>query len=197
MRTEKAVLRRIKAWKNNPMLVSGVYRLFTYIHWDKIPEEYHEFFPEEAKETWDNNLDLFSKREVALDILAQIQALLKLVAKKNIINCLGIIPMLMADIYMFGKSTDRVQADLLKVIRNYQDYIDIDRALAEEYAAKAIIDLFKYIISYLKLKPHFDFDNAIEGVLKNYEQKQGVELTPELNAKIDKVLEEYNEQDKK
>lgn len=44
MRTERAILKRVKFWKDNPMLVSGVYRLFIYLDWSSIPEEYHEFF---------------------------------------------------------------------------------------------------------------------------------------------------------
>ena len=50
MRTHKAILKKVKEWQGNPMMVAGVYRLFTYLPWSMIPEQYKEFFPKEAEE---------------------------------------------------------------------------------------------------------------------------------------------------
>ena len=192
MRTERAILRRIKMWKDNPMLVAGVYRLFTYIRWEKIPDDYKKFFDEKAKEKWDDDLNTYKNKDIALDIKAEMQAILQVLGKKNITHSMGLIPMIMADVYMYGKSTDKIQADILRVIKNYKNYVDVDRTLSEKYAVRAIIDILRYIKRELNLDLPFDFELAISQVLKQYDNKNGG-VTPEIDKQIDKALEEYND----
>ena len=84
MKTSKVILRKILEWENNPMCVSGLYRLLVYLKWDEIPEKYQVFFPEEAKATWDDESALNNKKELLYDIEAEVRAVLQGLDKKNI-----------------------------------------------------------------------------------------------------------------
>lgn len=192
MRTEKVILRKINEWKNNPMLVSGVYRLFTYLPWEKIPDEYKEFFPEEAKEKWNDDLKTYTKENILLDIGAQINALVKVMAKKNITHSIGLIPMIMADIFMYGKSIIKIQTVLNKLIKEYKDYIMIDRNLAEQYSAIILLDLLRYIIKYVNIEFTYDFEDAAEKVMEKYKDKENI-ITKEVDEQINKALKDYDD----
>lgn len=196
MRTERAILKRVKFWKDNPMLVSGVYRLFIYLDWSSIPEEYHEFFPKESKDTWDTGEDSHSVSSIIKDVKAEIYALIKVLAKKNVTHCLGMVPMIMADVFMCGKSTDKLQGDLLNTINNYKTYVSFGRDLAEEYATRSIIEILRDVMKTLRIGVDFDFDKAAENILAKFSNKSKTILTPEIDAQIDKVLDDYNKRGK-
>lgn len=168
MRTQKVILRKVKEWKNNPMLVAGIYRLFTYITWDAIPEEYKAFFPKEARETWDDDLKKYGKQDMLLDINAEIKAILKVLAKKNVTHCLGLIPLVLADIYMYGASIAKFQGSLLKIINNYKDYVEVDRSLAEQYAIIETVELLKNIVNTIKIDLAFNIDEVLQKLLVDY-----------------------------
>jgi hypothetical protein len=170
LRTKKEALRKIEEWKNNPMLVSGIYRLFTYLPWDTIPEEYKTFFPAEAKEKWDEDLSSYGKTEVELDIDAEVRAILKVLVKKNVTHCMGLIPMVLADVYMHGTGISVFQSSLIKIINNYKKYVDIDRQLAEQYSMIEIIDLLKTIINKVGIKLSFDIDIVAAKLNEEYEK---------------------------
>jgi hypothetical protein len=189
MRTERAILKRVDFWKNDPMLVSGVYRLFVYLKWESIPHEYRAFFEEGAEEKWDdgeNNPDT-----IMMDVKAMTYALVKILAKKNVTQGLGMVPMILADVYVLGNSTDKYQGELSKVLKNYKEYVDYGRDLSEEYAIRGILDILYEITHDLKIKHDFDFNQAVENILEQFKKKQ-VEITPEIDQDVDKALEEYN-----
>lgn len=168
MRTQKVILRKIKEWKDNPMLVAGIYRLFTYIPWEAIPDEYKSFFPEEAKDTWDDDLKNYGKKDMLLDINTEVRAILQVLAKKNVTHCLGLVPIVLADIYMYGAGINKFQSSLLKIISSYKEYVDIDRPLAEQYAIIGTVELLKNIVNNIKIKLTFDIDAVLQKLLSDY-----------------------------
>jgi hypothetical protein len=169
LRTKRKILKKIDEWKDSPMMVSGVYRLFTYIPFEDIPEKYRSFFPEEAEENWDKDLDEFGEKNIKLDIGAEIRALLKILAKRNITNALGIVPLVLADVYIYGYGTNTFQGTLSKIIKNYTENVDLDRNLAEQLAAIETVELLKDIVAKTKIKLGYDIDNVVEKLLKKYE----------------------------
>jgi hypothetical protein len=167
MKTNKSILKKVSEWEGNPMLVAGVYRLFVYLPWEKIPEKYKGFFPEEAKDEWDKDLELKSDKDTILvDIESELRAILNTLAKKNIINCLGIFPMIFADAFMADLPVGALQGKLLKVIGDYKENIELDMALAESLVVWEIFELIEDIVKKLNIKLSFDLKQAFDQVLK-------------------------------
>lgn len=191
MRTKKVILRKADEWKDNPMLVSGLYRLFTYLPWEAIPEEYKKFFPEESEKIWDEDLKDFDKKDILRDIDAEIRAILKVLVKKNITNSMGLIPMILADAYMYGVGIATFQGSLLKIINTYKLNMDVDRELAEQLVTIQTIELIKEIISKLNLNLSFDIEKVRAEIA---EQMAKAEKTnEELVIAIAKTKEEKGE----
>lgn len=197
MKTHKSILKKINEWEGNAMMVAGVYRLFTYLPWDQVPEKYKSFFPEEAKEKWDDDLGKYNEEELKLDIEAEIRALLNVLAKKNITNALGVVPMILADVFVIGKPTGALQGKLLKVITTYKDILELDRTLAEQLTMFEIFDIVETIVKKASLKLSFDLQTAIEQVktaaLKVDESNTNI-VTPKVNAQIEQALQKEKQQ---
>lgn len=70
------------------------------------------------------------------------------------------VPMIMADVFMCGKSTDKLQGDLLNTINNYKTYVSFGRDLAEEYATRSIIEILRDVMKTLRIGVDFDFDKV-------------------------------------
>ena len=168
MRTTKRILRQINQWKEVPMMVSGMYRLFTYIPWEEIPEEYKQFFDEKAREEWDEDLDSFKEKNIELDIEAEVKAILRVLVKKNITHSLGLIPIILADSFIYGLSTNKYQAKLAKIIKEYTQNLDIDRSLAEQLAIISTVDLLKEVIDSVSMELSFDIDEVTAKLMSEY-----------------------------
>lgn len=179
MRTTKRILRQIKEWKEIPMMVAGMYRLFTYIPWEKIPEEYKAFFDEKAKEEWDKDLDSFKEKNIELDIEAEVKAILRVLVKKNVTHSLGLVPIVMADTFIHGINTNKYQAKLAKIIKEYTENVDLDRGLAEQLAIITTVGLLKEIIDDVNMDLSFDIDSVTDKLMKEYQEavdKQAMNL---------------------
>lgn len=199
MKTYRAILKKIQEWEGNPMLVAGLYRLFAYLPWDLVPDKYKEFFPKDAKDTWMKDDGTYSEEELKLDVESEIRAVLNTIAKKNITNSFGIIPMIFADLYIMNKRTGALQGHLNKIINSYKYNVDLDRKLAEQLAMFEVFDLIRAIIKKAGIQKQmvFDLDKAIEQVV---EASQKVEndiskaaITPEIHNKIDEALDKEKE----
>lgn len=193
MKTNKSILRKISEWEGDPMLVAGMYRLFVYLPWDLIPDKYKEFFKEDAKDNWDNDLEAkANEKSIYQDIESEIRTILQELPKKNIINCLGIIPMLLADAFIIGHNVGTIQGKLFSIINRYKSNITIDIGLAEGLAIHEVLELLKEIESKFKLKLSFDLDKASEQVLDavNKVQKDIVSAKGKLGKDIDKAVDE-------
>lgn len=168
LRTEKRILKKVESWKGNPMLVAGLYRLFTYIPWESIPEEYIEFFEEDAKNTWNDDLDKFKKEHINLDMQAEIHAILQTIAKRNITHALGLVPIILADAYVYGAGIATFQGRLVRIINEYKVNMDYDRDLAEQEAIFATVELLKDLASKTKLKLEYDIDEITQTIMERY-----------------------------
>jgi hypothetical protein len=174
LRTQKEILRKVELWKDNPMFVSGLYRLFTYLPWSKVPEEYKEFFPKEAAEMWDNDLDLYGNHEVKQDINSEIRAILQVLVKKNITHGIGLVPMILADIYANGNGITIFQGRLSKITDAYKENISYDRELGEKLATFEVIDLLKEISIKLNIDLSFDIDVVVEQLTEQFNKAEQI-----------------------
>lgn len=175
------------------MLVAGMYRLFTYVPWDAIPEEHKEFFDDEAKKVWDKDLDQFTSENIELDIKAEIHAILKVLVKRNITHSLGLIPIVLADAYVYGVGIGPLQGKLIKIVEDYKDYVGIDRDLAEQYAVLTTIDYIKELVGKIGIELDFDIDEVTKELMDKYEkatekQKQMAARQIQLDAAANKAL---------
>lgn len=198
MKTHRKILKKIAEWEGNPMMVAGLYRLFTYLPWEKVPEKYKEFFPPEAPETWDDDLDKHTEEELKLDVEAEIRAMLNVLAKRNITNSLGIVPMILADVFVMDKPAGPIQGQLLTTIQMYKENVYYDRYLAEQLAMFDIFEMIGKIVKKAKINLSFNLDQAIKQVIEaatKLKEDQDV-VTPEVDIKVDQALKEYNEAQK-
>jgi hypothetical protein len=170
LRTKQAILKKVEHWKLYPMMVTGIYRLFTYLPFEDIPKEYKEFFPEDAKDSWADDLKNFGREEIETELIVEMRALLQILAKRNIINALGVVPMLFADMYMANYGVSSFQGKLLKITKTFQEVVNVDRSLAEQLAMQEIIELLKEIIKKMNLKVPFDMDKVLEQMVESYDR---------------------------
>ena len=193
LKTQKNILKKINQWEGNAMMVAGLYRLFTYLPWEKVPEKYKEFFPPEAHEKWDEDLDKYTEEELKLDVEAEIRAMLNVLAKRNVTNSLGIIPMILADLYVMDKPIGPIQGKLLSTIELYKENVYFDRYLAENLAMFDIFEMLTEIVKKAKLKLSFNLDQAMLQVVEAATKlKQDEEIvTPEVDMQVDQALKDY------
>jgi len=203
VKTHKAILKKIEEWEGNPMLVAGMYRLFAYLPWSLVPEKYKEFFPEDAKEAWLKDDGTYTEEDLKQDIESEIAAILNTIAKRNITNAFGIVPMMLADLFIMNKRIGSVQGKLFKVINNYKENVVLDRQLAEQYAMFEIFDVLKEIVKKVGIKNTmlFDidkaFDQVVEASQKVNQDVSNVTMTPEIHEKIEEALKKEKEENKK
>ncbi len=171
LRTTKRILNKIQTWEGNPMLVAGIYRLFTYIPWEDIPEKYRKFFDPKAEETWNDDLKNFKEENIKLDIDAESKAILRLLVTKNVTHSLGMIPIVLADAYVYGIGVAPLQGKLLKLIGMYKEFIVLDRDLAEQYAILSVAELLNEIISSVDSEFSFDLEDVTSKIMKEYNSK--------------------------
>lgn len=199
MKTHRAILKKIKEWEGNPMLVAGLYRLFAYLPWDLVPDKYKEFFPEDAKDTWMKDDGQYTEEELKQDIESEVRAILNTIAKKNITNAFGIVPMILADLYMMNKRTGALQGHLNKTINTFKENVELDRKLAEQLAMFEIFDIIRAIIKKAGIEGQmvFDLDKAIDQVVEASQKIENdvsnVKVTPEMHEQIEQALEKEKE----
>lgn len=196
MRIKKSIMKKINDWKNEPMLVTGVYRLFTYIPWEDIPKEYKKLFNKEAAKVWNDDLKGYTGKQLLNDAEIQIKGLLRSLPNRNIIHTIGMIPMLLADLYVYGKSVDSLVKRVLNLKDSYLEYVDLDRNSAEVYSILEIADILKDIRKRFELELDFDIDTIVNRILNhlNKFRKTLVPLADEnaVEAEIEANLENFN-----
>jgi hypothetical protein len=206
MKTEKKILKKIDEWSTNPLIVPAIYRLMTYIRWEAIPEKYKQFFSKEAAEKWNDDLDSFKEENIMLDIDAEIKAAFKGLFKRNIIQVLGIIPIILADIFVIDKPVARAQARLIKITKEYLKNYEIDKALAEAYAIIDLVEFLGYLQDLAKLKNKLNLTDLLAKIFETNNitsveaiVNKGISngISKEIDALVDKALLEYDEAQKK
>lgn len=166
MRTQKALKRIIKEWQNNPLLVTGLYRLFTYITWEDIPEKYRAHFPPEAEEGWNDDLTDFKEEHILLDIKTEIVSVMNALYKRNITQAFSIVPIILADTYAYGKPIVKLQVALIKATNEFIDNVKVaGRGLAEVAAIYSVVDILKGVQNILKLKLNFNIDEEEQKII--------------------------------
>lgn len=196
MRTKKAIKRRIKAWQNNAMFVSGIYKLFTYLPFAEIPEEYKQYFNQEAIDVWDKDLDSFTEKDMYSFIDNQIRLILTLLSKGNVVSAVGLIPTVLADIFMFDYSVDQLQAKLNKLIKNYASTAELKPLLAEELATIETFEILRDVQRLLKdYRPSYNLELSEESIVAGMIEKnsKAMPISMDLGSSIDKALADYKE----
>lgn len=178
-------------------MAPAVYRLFTFIEWENIPEEYQKFYPKEAKETWNDDLNTFNQEHLILDIETEIKAVFKGLFKRSITQAMSIIPIILADVYMTGKSTNKLEAQYHKVIREYIEYYDVDKVLADKLAITDITKLIQNIADTAHIDLGFKIEEMYHNIIEEFEEKVKKSVVP-LNIEdlVDKALAEHDKHEK-
>lgn len=198
MKTEKAILRRLKAWANNPMLVSGTYKLFTYLPFEKIPAEYSKFFDEQAKNVWDSDLKDFTEEKMIPFVDNQLRLILDTLAKGNIINAIGLFPAVLADLWVFDYPIDKLIGSLNKEVNSYRETIKVNGILADEilmiYSFQLIREIQKTLVNYA---PSYDVDKSEENIVSKFLEinSRSILGSQKINKLVDSALEEYKEKE--
>jgi len=170
MRIKKSILKKINNWKKDPMLVTGLYRLFTYIPWKDVPKNYKQFFEKDAKKIWDDDLGTYKYSDIKNDMIIQIKGILRSLTSRNFVQTIGIIPMLLADMYMLGNSVDYLVKRVKTLSDEYIEYIDLDRESAENYATLEIADILKEVVKVNRLELDFEIDVIVNRILTHFEK---------------------------
>lgn len=168
MRIKKSIMKKIDSWKTDPMLVTGLYRLFTYIPWGSVPKEYKQFFDKDAYKVWDKDLKTYTDKDIKNDMVIQIKGIIRSLTSRNFVQSIGILPMLLADMYMTGHSVDYLVKRTLTLSEEYIDYIKIDRESAEYYAMLEIAGILKEVAKASELNLDFDVDVIINRIISYF-----------------------------
>lgn len=192
-RTVKEIQRKAEAWQTAEM-ITGIYRLFIYLDWEDIPNKYRKFFKEEAEELWKKE-GASSIENIEEDINIVINNILLELSKGNIILSLPLIPPILADIFMLGKGTDRLQATFMTIIRDFLDTSKFDTQFAKITAAIQLGDFLKKLAKTAGIKLNVNIDNTMEAILTSgiYELSEEPAVSTSIMADVDKALEEYEQ----
>lgn len=201
MKTDKAILRRINAWKTNPMLVSGVYKLFTYIPFEKIPAEYAGHFAEEARKIWDEDIRNFTVEQMHEMLNSEIILVLESLASGNVVNAVGFFPTVLADLWAFDYPVDKLTGKLNKEISDYTKLLKTNKPLADEVLMLSMFQMIHDIHKMLPdFKPTYDIEKTEEKIIEKFleftrvlEATGGI-VTPSIDQAVDKALADYKEQ---
>jgi hypothetical protein len=170
MRAKKSIICKVENWKSTPMLVTGLYRLFTYLPWNAVPSDYKQFFKKEAQAIWNDDLKTFKEDNIKKDMVTEIKGILTGLTTKNITQTLGIIPMVLADAFICGANIDKLVYGLLNLIKEYIGFADIDRDLAERYAILGIAEILKKVVRRVELSLDFDIDVVVKRILTHFDK---------------------------
>ena len=91
-----------------------------------------------------------------MDIESEVRAILNMMAKKNVTHCLGLVPMVLADVFIIERSVASLQGRLSKIINTYKENMDIDMELAEYLAVHDLFELLKEILNKSKINVSFN-----------------------------------------
>ncbi len=149
-RGKKAILRKIDAWRDNPVMMTGIYRLLVYLEWDDIPEIYQEFFKEDHKK------EFIEKGASTLEFIEQdvelyVKTIFNELNKGNVVMSFSLIPPLLADLFVMGKGTDQLQARFIKIVDEYTYNWEFSIQFANMEALVALADLVTTILSRMKI----------------------------------------------
>ena len=149
-RGKKAILRKIDAWRDNPVMMTGIYRLLVYLEWDDIPEIYQEFFKEDHKK------EFIEKGASTLEFIEQdvelyVKTIFNELNKGNVVMSFSLIPPLLADLFVMGKGTDQLQARFIKIVDEYTYNWEFSIPFANMEVLVALADLVTTILSRMKI----------------------------------------------
>ena len=204
-KTDKVVISKAVGWLKNPMYVSGAYRLFTYVKWENLPEEYKKFYPADAAAMWNDDLENFKHKNIMLDIESEIKAVYRELIDKNLVHAMGLVPIIIADMFMLDKHHMKVEVKLNKVISTYIEDLKHDRDMAEVAAAYAVVEVLEFIVKKLNLssrvlvEPLMSYvDSAYSKIISQIDLRLSKEpkitkgpVSSEVLESVDKALEDY------
>lgn len=181
MRTVKTIKRQVEAWSNEPAMVTGVFRLLTYIPWNQIEEKYKGHFPPEAKDTWNDDLENYKDKHIMLDLATEVTSVFNALHLKNITQALSILPIMVADTFALGKKVGKYQRKLKEVTNNFLKYANEGgRELAEVATMYEITDFINDIVKETQLTLQYHPDEMLEKILNNIKTERLMKNLPPL-----------------
>lgn len=176
MRQKKTILKKINRWHKHPLLITGLYRLFTYIPYEEIPEMHRQFFNEEAKEIWNTDLKDYTEAKILDGIDTQIKDLLRSFSERAYVQTIGMIPVVLADVFVYGQSIDKLLLETLSLSEEYASWTAVDRDLAEHYTMLGIAEILKEIVKKVNLKLNYNIDEIVNRFVTHFDKLRGQTL---------------------
>lgn len=194
-RTEQAILKKVNEWKTQPEMVPAVYRLFVFLKWSSIPNEYKDKFDPRAEEIWDNDLES-QLENIQVDTEVTIKAILEELSKKHIVAALALVPIILADLFMVGGKPGKLQGDLALLTTEYKNTVEYDRQVAEIEAMLKLEDIITNVVRRMKIKLDFDLGMTMDKLFRDFAKPFETEASPEFIASIEKALDDFEEKAK-
>lgn len=168
MRQQKTILRKAQSLENNALMAPAIYRLLTYVKWEKIPEKYKEFFDKGAEAVWNDDLKEFKEENILLDVDTEIKAIYKAIRNKYIIQALSLVPIMLADIYMLSYPISNYETELRKLTDKYIVNYELGKDTADNIAMLDLLDFLNVIITKTKLDIQKDLPKIHTDILDIY-----------------------------
>lgn len=190
MRGKKQILRKVEAISNNALMSPAIYRLLTYVDWELVPEKYKSFYPEEAKDLWDSDLETFKDDNVLLDLDTEIKAVFRALNNKLIIQALAFVPIVLADFYILGNPMDPYETRVKKLTDRFiKNTIELEKHYADYLAMLDIADLLEDIIEKGNLEIKEDLPTILINLFSIYEEDiKKAEAYKEVEVELDERI---------
>jgi len=190
LRGKKQILRKVEAISNNALMSPAIYRLLTYVDWELVPEKYKSFYPEEAKDLWDSDLETFKDDNVLLDLDTEIKAVFRALNNKLIIQALAFVPIVLADFYILGNPMDPYETRVKKLTDRFiKNTIELEKHYADYLAMLDIADLLEDIIEKGNLEIKEDLPTILINLFSIYEEDiKKAEAYKEVEVELDERI---------
>lgn len=143
-------------------MAPAVYRLFTFVPWEFIPEDHKKFFPEGAEKEWDKDLKDYKEEHLLLDLDTEVKAVLKALNKRLIVQALALMPIILADFFVLGNPMDSLQLKLKTITDNYINNLSlVSQEEAETIAMFDLVDMLEPIVNKIKTDITDNFQKVV------------------------------------
>lgn len=173
IRSKDEILRKIEETRDDALTAPAAYVLITYLKWADVPEKYKELYREKAAEIKNIDLEEFwdeeeiTKLSWESHIQQQIMQILQEIAKGNLTVALGIIPTIIANLWVAKINTKHIENMYMTIVQTFTDYVNLNRPEAEIDAIITIADLLNQVVKKARINLGVNINNFTKGYIKH------------------------------
>ena len=199
--SDKKLVNQAEIWRKDAVMAPASYRLFVYTKLELLPEDIIESLEEEVKNTWDEQI---SFEGIESDLELTIRTIIHSVADKQVLAGFLFVPLLLADLFVLGKATGRIEGTYKQMINKYAEMVQYDRPVAEIDAIFGLTELIIEVAKKAALELPFDVSEVMTDIILQQDliNKQHVgkvvpsetaQVPTDFNSIIDKALQDYED----